>query len=210
MFAYRKGGTVVLNSSATVTDLAWKDAASSSHQFWHKLSCALFGHKVSNIAFTSIRGPVKHCHCGARYLEHHKETRVSHTVSCFVFGHNYVRIAERAGHHEYVCRQCGHPLLFPVEHDPYANHDSFKKKVRYLCNMFGHRVHHVTARQGLHEYACDCGHSFLKQDAGSSTVKHPPVCLFAGHYLHFTERRESYDEYLCRNCGHTFYFLVTG
>jgi hypothetical protein len=35
------------------------------------------------------------------------------------------------------------------------------------------------------------------------------VCLFAGHYLRFTERRGHYDEHLCRNCGHTFYFVAT-
>jgi hypothetical protein len=34
------------------------------------------------------------------------------------------------------------------------------------------------------------------------------VCLFAGHFLRFTERRGHYDEFLCRNCGHTFYFVV--
>jgi hypothetical protein len=176
---------------------------------WQKLSCALFGHRVNNYAFGVNCGPAKHCRCGVKFLEHHEETRVSHTVSCFLLGHNYIRIAERAGHHEYVCGQCGHPLLFRIDKDPYANRDTFRKKVRYLCNLFGHRVHHVTARIGFHEYACDCGHSFLKKDPARNEIKHPPICLFAGHFLRFTERRGGWDEYLCRNCGHTFYFMVT-
>ena len=44
-------------------------------------------------------------------------------------------------------------------------------------------MHFVASRQGFHEYACDCGHSFLKAEPGRSEVKHPPVCLFAGHFL---------------------------
>lgn len=175
----------------------------------HKLSCALFGHTVSNLVFAGMSVPDKHCRCGVRYLDAQEETRVSHTVSCFVFGHNYTRIAQREGHNEYVCRKCGHPLLFRKENDPYSDRPEFKKKVRYLCNLFGHAVHHVTTRQGLHEYACDCGHTFLRQQLGKQFVKHPPICLFAGHFLRFTERRGDYDEYLCRNCGHTFYFTVT-
>jgi DNA-directed RNA polymerase subunit RPC12/RpoP len=134
---------------------------------------------------------------------------VTHTVSCFVFGHNYIQIAERAGHHEYVCSRCGHPLLFAIEHDPYARQGAFRKKVRYRCNLFGHHVHHVTERHGFTEYACHCGHSFLKEDAGKEVVKHPLVCLFSGHYVSFTESRGGYDEYRCRNCGHTFYFVVS-
>ena len=49
----------------------------------------------------------------------------------------------------------------------------------------------------------------MKAEADRNVVKHPPVCLFAGHFLHFTERRGDYDEYFCRNCGHTFYFVAT-
>ncbi len=40
---------------------------------------------------------------------------------------------------------------------------TFKKKVRYLCGLFGHRVRHVTTRDGYEEFACFCGHSFLKE-----------------------------------------------
>jgi len=199
----------MLSQSHTRTDLSWTDTSPRPRGLGWRLSCALFGHRVSNVAFAANPGPVKHCPCGERLLDMHAETRVSHTVSCFLLGHRYVRIAVRDGHHEYVCTQCGHPLLFRMDSDPYADQSTFKKKVRYLCNLFGHRVHPVVSRQGFHEYACDCGHSFLKEDSGRSVVKHPLVCLFAGHYLRFTERRGSYDEYLCRNCGHTFYFVVT-
>jgi hypothetical protein len=52
-----------------------------------------------------------------------------------------------------VCTQCGHPLLFDAEHDPYAASPTFKKKVRYLCGLFGHRVRHVATRDGFEEYA---------------------------------------------------------
>jgi hypothetical protein len=199
----------MLNLSTAAADLVWNEERPRSRSLWRKLSCLLFGHQVSNVVFASMPGVDKHCRCGTRYLGHEEETRVSHTVSCFLFGHSYIRIAERDGHNEYVCRQCGHPLLFAEDRDPYADRAAFLKKVRYRCNLFGHSVHHVTARNGLHEYACDCGHSFLKREAGRDEVKHPPLCLFAGHFLRFTERRGSYDEYLCRNCGHTFYFTVT-
>lgn len=196
------------SSSTTAETLYWTDD-SLTRRLSRKVSCALFGHKVSNVAFSAMRGSERHCNCGKVYLGRQQETRVSHTVSCFILGHRYVQIAVRSGHNEYACVQCGHPLLFEVGHDPYADRPAFTKKVRYLCNLFGHSVHLVTSRQGFHEYACGCGHSFLKAESGRRTVKHPPVCLFAGHFLHFTERRGDYDEYFCRNCGHTFYFLAT-
>ena len=171
------------------------------------VGCALFGHRVDNRAFSRIRGAVKSCPCGAAFLqEDGSETRISHTASCFVFGHSYIESGERCGHREYVCRRCGHPLLFEAGRDPYAGHRSFRKQVRYLCNLFGHRVHRVTGRGGLTEYACDCGHAFLKREPDLEVVKHPPACLFAGHFVRFVERRGAYVEYRCRACGHTFCF----
>ena len=189
--------------------LSWTEEKKPARKLWRKLSCVLFGHKVNNFVFSSMRGPQRQCRCGAYCLSTWQETRVSHTVSCFVFGHRYEQIAVRSGHNEYACVQCGHPLLFKVDCDPYSAKTAFTKKVRYLCNLFGHSVHWVASRNGLHEYACDCGHSFLKKEHSRSEVKHPLVCLFAGHFLNFTERRGRYDEYLCRNCGHTFYFVAT-
>ena len=185
----------------------WSDSKHGVRRAWRRLSCLLFGHKVSNSIFSLLRGAAKQCNCGVPYLSHCEETRVSHTVSCFLAGHRYIRIAVRSGHNEYVCVRCGHPLLFRIDRDPYSTRTIFVKKVRYLCNLFGHRVHAVASRCDLHEYACDCGHSFLKAEAERREVKHPAVCLFAGHFLRFTERRGDYDEYFCRNCGHTFYFV---
>ena len=196
-------------SNALPAHLSWTNDQPRWRKLWQQLSCALFGHRVSNVAFAAMQGRVKHCHCGEDYLhEQGQVTRVSHTISCFLLGHSYIRIGEREGHREYVCRQCGHPLLFRAERDPYAQRITFKKKVRYLCNLFGHRVHRVIRRNGLTEYACDCGHSFLKQETRASIVKHPLSCFFAGHFVRFIERRSGYGEYLCGHCGHTFYFAV--
>ena len=199
-----------MNYSNRITDeiLHWSGEGGTVRKWRRRLSCALFGRKVSNHVFDTVRLSEKHCNCGMAYLRPHEETRVSHTVSCFVFGHRYARIAERSGHNEYVCLQCGHPLLFKRKNDPYARTQEFTKKVRYLCNLLGHRVHAVAPRNGMHEYACDCGHSFLMPEAGRLEVKHPVICLFAGHFLAFTEKRGNYDEYVCRNCGHTFYFTA--
>ena len=99
-------------------------------------------------------------------------TRVRHTLSCFLGKHDYEKLADRDGCHEYVCTQCGHPLLFEAEHDPYAASPTFKKKVRYLCGLFGHRARHVATRNGYQEYACFCGHSFLK--TGRSVSRQDP------------------------------------
>ena len=90
--------------------------------------------------------------------------------------------------------------------DPYRECSVFTKKVRYLCNLFGHKVHQVTNRSSFAEYACDCGHSFLKRRTGMVMVNHPLVCLLAGHFVQFVEMRNGHAEFLCRNCGHTFCF----
>ena len=99
-------------------------------------TCALFGHRVSNLVFAGMSGMAKHCRCGAAYLGEQETTRVSHTVSCFLFGHSYAVVGERDSHREYICRQCGHPLLFELDNDPYSGQQTFTKKVRYLYNLF--------------------------------------------------------------------------
>jgi DNA-directed RNA polymerase subunit RPC12/RpoP len=174
------------------------------------LACALFGHRVNNFVFAGMPAEHRHCRCGAAFLGRRETTRVSHTVSCFLFGHKYSAVGERDGHREYVCKRCGHPLLFDMARDPGEGRSEFTKKVRYLCNLFGHEVHTVASRHGLTEYACHCGHSFLRGDANLQVAKHPPICLFAGHFVRFVERRFGHDEYLCRNCGHTFSFVENG
>ncbi len=187
-----------------------------------KLSCALWGHHVDNHAFKASSNHHRQCRCGSDYLgENLTVTRVRHTLSCFLGKHHYEKLADRDGCHEYVCTQCGHPLLFDADHDPYAASATFKKKVRYLCGLFGHRVRHVTTRHGLEEYACFCGHSFLMevdkpdvlapQEKGVSprrrqVIRHPAICVVSGHFIYFLTRRGGFAEYVCRNCGHPFCF----
>jgi DNA-directed RNA polymerase subunit RPC12/RpoP len=117
-------------------------------------------------------------------------------------------VGTRDGHNEYMCQQCGHPLLFEIDRDPYAPDGLFGKRVRYLCNLFGHRSHVVVERSGLTEYACGCGHTFLREARGLSRVTHPPICTVLGHFVRFVERRSGYSEHACLNCGHTFGFAT--
>lgn len=128
-------------------------------------------------------------------------------MSCFLGHHAYQRLARRDRHHEYVCIQCGHPLVFAAEADPYAAQPEFKKRVRYLCGLFGHRVHLVTERDGFAEYACGCGHSFLTERTGDEhVIRHPMICVLSGHFVRYVTSRGGYSEYVCRNCGHPFCF----
>jgi DNA-directed RNA polymerase subunit RPC12/RpoP len=182
-------------------------AAGVAGRAFHTVSCAFFGHRVDNRERARGGSAVLACGCGEPYLGRRGETRVRHTVSCFVKGHTYVPTGARHGHNEYVCTRCGHPLLFARDCDPYARQERFGKKVRYLCNLFGHAVHTVCRRSGFTEYACGCGHTFLRPVDGLARVTHPPVCLFAGHFVRFVEHRDGHAEYRCRNCGHTFGFV---
>lgn len=178
------------------------------HTWLRRATCLAFGHAVDNRRFAAARDLPRLCPCGRTILRRDgSETRVRHTLACFFRHHTYVRTGERDGHQEYVCTRCGHPLLFLTGAAPYARLVRFPKRVRYLCNLFGHRVHHVASRQGLHEYACACGHSFLRPRPDLERVTHPPVCTVAGHFLRFTESRQGYAEHVCRNCGHTFSFV---
>ena len=85
----------------------------------------------------------------------------------------------------------------------------FNKKVRYLCGLFGHRVHHVTDRNGFSEYACHCGHTFLKAQGHMSHITHPLICVASGHRIRYVESRGGWAEYVCRDCGHPFCFAAT-
>ena len=182
-----------------------------------KLSCFLWGHHVDNHVFKASSNHHRHCRCGSHYLaEDRSITRVRHTLSCFLGKHDYEKLADRDGCHEYVCTQCGHPLLFDADQDPYGSSSTFKKKVRYLCGLFGHRVRHVTTRDGYEEFACFCGHSFLKeiyQPKGRTSpdptiIRHPAICVISGHFIQFLTRRGSFAEYVCINCGHPFCFAL--
>jgi hypothetical protein len=177
-----------------------------------RLSCTLWGHRVDNGVFARSTGPTRTCQCGTTYLSEDRSslTRVRHTLSCFLGHHSYEQLVDRDHWHEYVCVQCGHPLLFREDRDPYAALTQFRKKVRYLCGLFGHRVERVGARDGFVEYACHCGHTFLHAAEGLSTIHHPTVCVIAGHWIQFLTKRAGVWEYVCRNCGHPFCFADPG
>jgi hypothetical protein len=177
---------------------------------WRSLACRALGHAVDNPTFArGGEGPRRCVACGTPCLaEDGSRTRVRHTLSCFLRHHTYAPAATRHGHHEYVCVRCGHPLLFQSTSDPYRGARSFDKKVRYLCGLFGHRVHVVCRRHGLTEYACGCGHTFLLAAAGLRKVRHPAACVAGGHRVAFVERRGGHDEFRCRDCGHTFEFSL--
>ena len=174
---------------------------------WMRLSCAFWGHVVDNAVFKRTAGRTRRCRCGVEYLpEDGTTTHVRHTLSCFLRHHTYVRLADRDGAHEYVCVRCGHPLVFPAGADRFAERELFTKKVRYACGVFGHRVSEIASRDGFVEYACHCGHSFLKRDGGTRTIRHPLVCFFTAHRIQFLARRAGYVEYVCEDCGHPFCF----
>jgi hypothetical protein len=175
-----------------------------------RFSCALWGHHVDNHVFEQAPPGARRCRCGAAYLcENGSVTHVRHTLSCFLRHHTYKRLVDRDDCHEYVCVQCGHPLLFRADADPYATEAQFRKKVRYLCGVFGHNVTAVASRDGLVEYACHCGHSFLKAAGDHATIHHPMVCRLRGHWIKYVARRGGFAEYVCCTCGHPFCFADT-
>ena len=174
-----------------------------------RLRCMLVGHAVDNRRFSAAAAPPR-CHdCGSPYLGlNGMHTRVRHTLSCFFGGHQYRHAGSRHGHNEYVCVRCGHPLLLVSAGDSSRRDGVFRKSVRYSCGLLGHRVHKVSDRLGRSEYACHCGHSFLREASVERTIRHPWICIGAGHFIIFSERRFGYSEFLCRNCGHTFSFRL--
>ena len=183
--------------------------SNASIPLWMRLSCAIRGHVVDNRVFRGGSGPVRRCRCGAEYLpENGAATHVRHTLSCFVRHHTYVRLADRDGVHEYVCVRCGHPLVFPSAADRFADRERFPKKVRYACGLFGHRVSAVASRHGFVEYACHCGHSFLRRASGARRIRHPLICVLTAHRIRFLTRRNGHAEYVCEDCGHPFCFAL--
>lgn len=170
--------------------------------------CALLGHKVhhTRIAKDSETLCVS---CGTAILDSGQTpSRVAHTLSCFFGWHHYIPVGRRADHNEYVCERCGHLLLFKSAHDPYAEHLQFKKKVNYLCGLLGHRVHVVETRSQITEYACRCGHSFIKETESLTVIRHPPACVMLGHLISFNQTRSEWVEYVCLRCGHPFSFKL--
>ena len=173
------------------------------------LWCAIWGHAVENGTFA--RQGRRCTRCGVAILgDDATSVRVGHTLSCFLRHHTYAEVTRRHGHTEYACVRCGHPLLFRTGEDPYRGRPTFAKKVRYLCGLFGHRVHAVTERNGGTEYACHCGHSFVHQPDRRQVVRHPLACVLLGHWVAFVETRGRFSEYACRTCGHPFLFARPG
>lgn len=199
-----------MHSDLSSTIAVPSHSQTSLRQWLSQAWCAVWGHEVDNRRFRqqSHTTDGRQCPCGARYLrEAGAFTHVRHTLTCFFGHHTYTRLIERDGHREYVCAQCGHPLVFEADRDPYSESAIFNKKVRYLCGIFGHHVHVVTDRDGFREFACHCGHTFLKSPGDQQLhIKHPPVCVASGHRIRFVARRGGYAEYVCRDCGHPFCF----
>lgn len=168
--------------------------------------CTVLGHKVHHTRIAGDAG-APCARCGATILDQHKSvSRVAHTLSCFFGSHHYILIATRAAHHEYICEKCGHSLLFESDRDPYSGRSRFAKRVSYACGLFGHRVHVVTTGSKATEYACLCGHSFVKAQSALTIIRHPPACVLLGHFVTINNTRGPWAEYLCRRCGHPFYF----
>ena len=169
------------------------------------LICLIWGHAVDNRVFVEAGRACTRC--GKTCLrDDPTPVRIGHTLSCFLGHHTYEPVGARDGHMEYACLQCGHPLLFPHDADPYSRRERFEKRVRYLCGLLGHHVHRVGERNGGVEYACHCGHSFVHQPDRRSLVRHPMSCVLLGHWVSFVRPRADFSEYACVTCGHPFLF----
>jgi DNA-directed RNA polymerase subunit RPC12/RpoP len=171
--------------------------------------CTLLGHKVDHtrIARKSCTRCVR---CGAAILDQGPTvSRIAHTLSCFFGWHRYIFRGKRAEHNEYVCERCGHTLLFELGSDRYSRHNEFKKKVSYICGLLGHRVHVVKKSSKATEYACRCGHPFLKAQADLKVIRHPMRCVVLGHYVTVNHIDGLWAEYVCLRCGHPFCFKLT-
>ncbi|MGI8838038.1 MAG: hypothetical protein ACR2H4_15570, partial [Pyrinomonadaceae bacterium] len=175
---------------------------------WASARCMLLGHKVHHTRIAKDSS-TRCARCGAVILDRGRGvSRVAHTLSCFFGWHHYVAVASRAAHNEYVCQRCGHPLLIELARDPYSGHDKFKKRVNYACGLFGHRVHVVETGSKQTEYACRCGHSFLKAQRALTMIRHPLTCVVFGHFVTVNEIRGEWAEYVCLRCGHPFCFRL--
>jgi hypothetical protein len=90
--------------------------------------------------------------------------------------------------------------------DARAAHALVLPRPSHVRGLFGHKVVRVTERDGFVEYACFCGHSFLRSETSLSIVRHPPICVVAGHRITYVGERAGFSEYVCRDCGHPFCF----
>jgi len=161
-----------------------------------RLSCLILGHRAANQ--TS-------CECLERSLtEDGRLTHVRHIMTCFLNGHTYERLTDRDAHHEYICKSCGHQWLVSEKADPFDTKESFVKRPRYWCSVFGHKVYTLGERHGLMEYVCPCGHSFMTRSKTLTRIKHPVTCTLLGHFVRHLADRLGFSEHVCGVCGHTF------
>ena len=172
-----------------------------------RIWCVIWGHAVDNERFACQGRRCTRCN-SAMLHDDEASVRIGHTLSCFFRHHTYEPVIHRHGHTEYACVRCGHPLLFRSDCDPYRGLAGFAKRVRYLCGLFGHRVHVVTERDGGTEYACHCGHTFVHQLQRRTIVRHPLACVLLGHWVSFVGARSAFSEYACDTCGHPFLFAL--
>jgi hypothetical protein len=71
------------------------------------------------------------------------------------------------------------------------------------CAVWGHEVDN---HRFFDEFACHCGHSFLKAQRDVAHITHPAICVVSGHRVQYVASRCGYQEYVCRDCGHPFCF----
>ncbi|HEX4947310.1 MAG TPA: UbiA family prenyltransferase [Blastocatellia bacterium] len=173
-----------------------------------RFACFFLGHHFDNRK--SSTNDAGQCPCGEPLLRaDDSAVHVRHNLACLLGGHTYEKHGERDGHGEYICTSCGHPMLFVLEVSSYARQDRFRKFVQPRCGLGGHPVHIVTRRDGMTEYACDCGHSFLLPQPALTKVRHPLICLLTGHFIKPFARRDGLREFRCENCGHPFCLTTT-
>ena len=170
-------------------------AVSDGHS---KLSCILLGHQAAD-----------RCDCRREpFAENGAVRHIRHVLSCFLGGHQFVKLGSRLSHNEYLCHACGHQLLLRSDRDPCREDVSFWRRPQYFCSVFGHRVQPIGKRYGLVEYVCGCGHSFMNRRVALKKIKHPVTCTLFGHFVRFLGRRDGCSEYLCKVCGHTFCYAT--
>jgi hypothetical protein len=162
-----------------------------------KAFCAAMGHHVAERSPGRVR-----CACGEEILRRDGSvTHVCHVVQCALLGHRFEVLGRRHGHDESMCLRCGHPLL--RRREPAAR---FWKPIDVACGVGGHEVHTVTRRGPFTEYACNCGHTFLRREGGLRRIAHPPTCVLSGHQVRaLRDVGGGRAEFRCDDCGHPFY-----
>ena len=64
-----------------------------------RLTCRVFGHRFANHSLTEAPEREKLCSCGESLPRADgAATHVRHNLACFLGGHSYTKIGERAGH----------------------------------------------------------------------------------------------------------------